>query len=75
MGIELSSITAGTGGFVINGQCPDDRSGISVASAGDVNGSDTLALIGSGLTLDLTVIANQGGATHGATLPSRSRYR
>src|SRR5262245_51049852 len=36
--INLSSIVAGTGGFVINGQCADDRSGFSVSSAGDVNG-------------------------------------
>ncbi len=38
MAIELSDIAAGTGGFVINGQCGDDRSGFSLASAGDVNG-------------------------------------
>ena len=37
MGIDLSSIAAGTGGFVINGQCANDRSGFSVASVGDVN--------------------------------------
>ena len=36
--IDLSAIALGTGGFVINGQSPDDRSGSSVASAGDVNG-------------------------------------
>ncbi len=38
MAIELSNIAAGSGGFVINGQCGDDRSGYSLASAGDVNG-------------------------------------
>jgi vacuolar-type H+-ATPase subunit E/Vma4 len=37
-GIQLSSIPGGTGGFVINGQCASDKSGISVSSAGDVNG-------------------------------------
>ena len=36
--IELSAIAAGTGGFVINGESANDRSGVSVASAGDVNG-------------------------------------
>ena len=36
--IELSRIAAGTGGFVINGQSASDYSGVSVASAGDVNG-------------------------------------
>ena len=36
--VELSDIAAGTGGFVINGQCAGDQSGYSVSSAGDVNG-------------------------------------
>ena len=36
--IELSAIEAGIGGFVINGQSAYDYSGLSVASAGDVNG-------------------------------------
>ncbi|MDK9704379.1 MAG: FG-GAP-like repeat-containing protein, partial [Sulfuritalea sp.] len=36
--IDLSDIAAGNGGFAINGECAGDRSGISVASAGDVNG-------------------------------------
>ncbi len=36
--IDLSTITAGTGGFVINGETAGDESGWSVASAGDVNG-------------------------------------
>jgi hypothetical protein len=43
--INLSAIDAGTGGFVINGQCAGDRSGISVASAGDVNGDGLADLI------------------------------
>ncbi|MEF8756301.1 MAG: FG-GAP-like repeat-containing protein [Accumulibacter sp.] len=38
MGIELSGIAAGIGGFVINGECGGDQSGFSVAGAGDVNG-------------------------------------
>jgi len=36
--IDLSSIAAGNGGFVINGQCAGDYSGWSVAGAGDING-------------------------------------
>jgi hypothetical protein len=37
--IELSSVASGTGGFVINGEKAEDYSGISVSSAGDVNGA------------------------------------
>ncbi|MBA5249154.1 MAG: hypothetical protein FE834_06420, partial [Gammaproteobacteria bacterium] len=36
--INLSTIANGTGGFVINGEATNDRSGWSVSSAGDVNG-------------------------------------
>ena len=36
--IDLGSIAAGTGGFVIHGQDVSDYSGSSVASAGDING-------------------------------------
>ena len=35
--LELSSLD-GTNGFQINGEAADDRSGFSVASAGDING-------------------------------------
>lgn len=57
--IELDAIAAGNGGFVINGQGNGDRSGASVAAAGDVNG-DGLA--------DLLVgapAANPAGAANG----------
>jgi hypothetical protein len=43
--IDLSDIAAGDGGFVINGQCAYERSGFSVASAGDVNGDGLVDLI------------------------------
>ncbi len=36
--VDLSSVAAGIGGFVINGIDPDDHSGVSVSGAGDVNG-------------------------------------
>jgi hypothetical protein len=36
--VELSDVEAGTGGFVINGVSAGDQSGLSVSSAGDVNG-------------------------------------
>ncbi|CAB5501617.1 hypothetical protein THERMOT_1455, partial [Bathymodiolus thermophilus thioautotrophic gill symbiont] len=36
--VNLSDITSGTGGFVINGDKVDDHSGYSVSSIGDFNG-------------------------------------
>ena len=44
-GIDLSAVAVGTGGFVINGQCAGDRSGVSVSSAGDINGDGLSDLI------------------------------
>ena len=46
--VDLSTIAAGTGGFVINGQGASDNSGYSVASAGDVNGDGLTDLIVGG---------------------------
>jgi hypothetical protein len=43
--IDLTTIAAGTGGFVIHGQDVRDRSGLSVASAGDINGDGFADLI------------------------------
>ena len=43
--IDLLAVAAGTGGFVINGECAADESGRSVASAGDVNGDGLADLI------------------------------
>jgi hypothetical protein len=43
--IDLATIAAGTGGFVIHGQDANDRSGSSVASAGDINGDGFADLI------------------------------
>ncbi|MGE4157460.1 MAG: beta strand repeat-containing protein, partial [Hydrogenophaga sp.] len=51
--VELSAIAAGsTGGFVINGQSAGDESGISVSSAGDVNGDGLADLIVGGRYAD-----------------------
>ncbi|CAB5498340.1 beta strand repeat-containing protein [Bathymodiolus thermophilus thioautotrophic gill symbiont] len=36
--VDLNIIASGTGGFVINGEVANDRSGSSVSNAGDVNG-------------------------------------
>ena len=41
--INLSSL--GTGGFIINGEAAGDQSGVSVSSAGDVNGDGLADLI------------------------------
>lgn len=45
VGVDLSTVAAGTGGFVINGQCQDNGSGFSVSNAGDVNGDGIADLI------------------------------
>jgi len=56
--VDLSAIAAGSGGFVINGQCAGDESGNGgVAAAGDVNGD------GLG---DLIVGANGGDPAGGS---------
>jgi hypothetical protein len=52
--INLSAITAGTGGFVINGESRHDYSGFSVSSAGDVNGDGLDDLIVSAWAADLS---------------------
>ena len=61
--IELSTIAAGTGGFVINGQNVDDRSGRSVASAGDVNGDGLDDLIVAAYRAD-PAAGNEAGKSY-----------
>ena len=61
--IDLTDIAAGTGGFVIHGQDANDRSGRSVASAGDINGD------GFG---DLIIGARMGDAAANAKADRKS---
>ncbi len=60
--IDLSAVANGSGGFVINGQASGNQSGISVSSAGDVNGDGLADLIVGSIfnVADPTVAANAG---------------
>lgn len=56
---NLSSLN-GTNGFVINGVSPDDRSGISVSNAGDVNGDGIDDLIIGAFAADPNTTTDAG---------------
>ncbi|WP_108302734.1 VCBS domain-containing protein, partial [Limnohabitans sp. JirII-29] len=56
----LATTTSPSGGFVINGQCNSDQSGISVSAAGDVNGDGLADLIVGASTSDPTAGSNAG---------------
>ncbi|MFM7229849.1 MAG: beta strand repeat-containing protein, partial [Cyanobacteriota bacterium] len=58
--IDLSAISAGSGGFVINGQCAGDFSGNCVASAGDVNGDGLADLLVAAVASDPVAGTNAG---------------
>jgi hypothetical protein len=42
---DIANASDPTGGFVINGEVVDDRSGFSISSAGDVNGDGQWLII------------------------------
>src|SRR5262245_35087046 len=66
--IILSQIAAGSGGFVINGQCTEDHSGV-VASAADVNGDglDDLIIGVRGADPDAGAYAGRSFVVFGTT--------
>jgi methionine-rich copper-binding protein CopC len=43
--VQLSALNSGVNGFIINGECQGDQSGITVSAAGDVNGDGLADLI------------------------------
>ena len=43
--VQLGDVTAGKGGFALDGEAAEDQSGISVSGAGDVNGDGLADLI------------------------------
>jgi hypothetical protein len=59
-GIDLAAVAGGIGGFVINGRIDSDESGVSVSSAGDVNGDGLADLIVGANLSDTTSVANAG---------------
>ncbi len=58
--IELSAITSGTGGFVINGENANDQSSTSISNAGDVNGDGLDDLIVGAFGADVSGKSNAG---------------
>ncbi|SGZ76788.1 Flagellar hook-length control protein FliK [Bathymodiolus thermophilus thioautotrophic gill symbiont] len=68
--VNLSTIASGVGGFVINGENANDKSGFSVSSAGDVNGDGLDDLVvgaynpdgGSGTGKSYVVFGKTNGA-------------
>ncbi len=58
--IELSAITSGTGGFVINGENANDQSSTSISNAGDVNGDGLDDLIIGAFGADVSGKSNAG---------------
>jgi hypothetical protein len=87
--VELGNVANGVGGFVIKGSTAYDRSGMSVANAGDVNGDGLADLIvgadgkshvvfgkANTATVDLSAVANGDGgfAINGQASDGYSSY-
>lgn len=58
--VDLAAVAAGTGGFIIGGDTNRDRSGISVSSAGDINGDGLDDLIVGAYWADPNGVAAAG---------------
>lgn len=63
--IWLSEVAAGQGGFVIDGQCANERSGFAATSAGDVNGDGLGDLVIVGSTADPAGVRPDGYVVFG----------
>jgi hypothetical protein len=50
--VDLTAVTAGNGGFVLNGVAGGDQAGRAVAGAGDVNGDDLADVIVGAINAD-----------------------
>ncbi|WP_233260963.1 S-layer family protein [Limnohabitans sp. WS1] len=59
--IELSSVAAGVGGFVINGAAASDYTGTRFSAAGDVNGDGLADVIVSSENADVTTAGDNIG--------------
>ncbi|HEY9810977.1 MAG TPA: Ig-like domain-containing protein [Halomicronema sp.] len=58
--VNLSNISAGNGGFVVNGEAAGDRTGFEVSAAGDVNADGIADIIVSGVSADANGLPNTG---------------